>query len=444
MKKLLFVLLLVALTALGIRYYPQTTDKDKPKIEYKTAEVAQGELLVKTSAKGVVEPHFQIEIKSKASGEVLEFPFNEGDRVEKGQLLIQLDKSDEKRSVSLAEADLASANASLNKSESALLLTKVRYKTDLERYQSEVIEAEANLKDSIDKLERQKNLFQQKIIAQEALDSAQTEFKVNQENLNQARTQKTATEQAVHDIAIKENEVEQARAEVQRKSIALEEKKERLIETEIFAPMDGVVIKKLVEEGQIIASGISYVGGGTALAQLADLSRMFIITDVDETDIGRIKVGQNVRITADAFENKVMRGKVLRIAPQGEIESSITIFKVKVEILGQGKTLLKPKMSANVDIIIKRVANAIYVPREAITTTGDKTFAAILNAQGEPEEVEVELGIGNLIDVQIEEGLQVGQKVVLGDWRKIQKEAAMASDEKNSTISKILWIIRSR
>ncbi len=443
MKKLLFVLLLLCLVGLGIRYYPQNIEDEKPKIEYKTAEVKQGEMLVKTSAKGVVEPHFQVELKSKASGEVLLFPFNEGDRVEKGQLLIQLDKSDEKRSVLLAEADLASANASLKKSESALLQAKTRYKTDLQKAQSEVIEAEANLKDSADKLKRQASLFQQKIVSQEALDSAQTEYKVNQENLNQANTQKLATEEAIHDIAIKENEVELARAELQRKSIALEDKKERLVETEIFAPMNGVVIKKLIEEGQIIASGISNVGGGTALAQLADLSRMFIITDVDETDIGQIKVGQKVRITADAFENKTIQGKVLRIAPQGEIESSITIFKVKVEILGKGKTLLKPKMSANVEIIIKRVGNAVYVPREAITTVDDKKYAAIFNPQGDPEEVPVTLGISNLINVQIKKGLTAGQKVVLGDWKKI-KEEALASNDKSSTLGKILWIIRSR
>jgi len=443
MKKLLFVLILTCLAGLGLYFYPLEVETDEPKIEYKTAEVKQGELLVKTSAKGVVEPYSQVELKSKASGEVLEFPYNEGDPVKKGQLLIRLDKSDETRSVLLAEADLTSANASLKKAESALILEKIRYKTDLQKSQSEVIEAEANLKDSSDKLRRQKDLFNQKIVSQEALDAAQREFKVNQENLNQAKTQQVATEKAIHDIAIKENEVEQARAEVQRKSIALEEKRERLTETEIFAPMDGVLIQKLIEEGQIIASGISNVGGGTALAQLADLSRMFIITDVDETDIGKIKEGQKVRITTDAFENKLMHGKVLRIAPQGEVESSITIFKVKVEILGKGKTLLKPKMSANVDIILKRARKAVYVPREAISNMDGKEFVAVLNPQGDPEDIEVKTGIKNLIDIQIKKGLKPGQKIVLGDWKKI-KEEALASKNKSSTLSKILWIIRSR
>ena len=116
---------------------------------------------------------------------------------------------------------------------------------------------------------------------------------------------------------MKENEIELVKTEVQLAEIALDEVEERLEETEIFAPISGVIIEKLVEEGQIIASGISNVNGGTALATIADMSRLFIIADIDETDIGSVKMGHEVTITADAFPDKKFKGRVKRIAPQG-------------------------------------------------------------------------------------------------------------------------------
>ena len=143
-------------------------------------------------------------------------------------------------------------------------------------------------------------------------------------------------------VGVLEHEVELAAADVIRRQIALDESKERLEETDIYAPISGVIIQKLVEEGQIISSGVSNVSGGTALAEIADMSRIFIIADVDETDIGDIREGQKVDVTADAFYGKIFKGKVLSIGPKGVVENSITIFKVKIEILGQGKNVLKP------------------------------------------------------------------------------------------------------
>ncbi|QPJ65900.1 MAG: efflux RND transporter periplasmic adaptor subunit [Candidatus Nitrohelix vancouverensis] len=446
MKKAFLVTGALLLTG-GLYFYISAsadTSKDmKPEIEFKTADVIHDELVLKIAAKGVVEPNFQVEVKSKASGEVLEFPLNEGDQVIKGQPLIRLDKSDELRSVSLAEADLASSTANLRKAESSLRQIKAQYQTDIETAKSAVLAAQANLSESSDKLRRQSDLFKKKVVSQEALDSAETEFKVNQENLVQAKSKLNAKENLVHDISIREHEVELARAEVQRSEIALAEKNERLQETEIYAPIDGVIIEKLVEEGQIIASGISNVGGGTALANIADLSRMFIMADIDETDIGQVEPGQAVQITADAFLEKSFRGRVLRIAPQGVIESSITIFKVKIEILGEGKTVLKPKMTSNVDIIIDKVKDALYIPREAVRQKKGGSFVAILNDEGMPEEVPVTTGLNNPIHIEIKEGLNPGQKVVLGDWEKTLEEA-LASKDKGSTMRKILWMIRSR
>ena len=439
MKK---ALILTGALILVAAFYFSDSELDPPaKPVFKIAEVTQGPISVNISATGVVEPNFKVEVKSKASGEVLSFPMLEGDKIKKGTLLLQLDKSDEKRNVDKAQADLSSATAKLRKAETALTLQKTKYETDLKTSQSEVQSAITNLKDSEDKFKRQIDLFKQKVVSQESLDSAQTLYKVNQQNLIQAESQFQAAKDSIHDITMKENEVELVNTEVIRARIALEEVEERLEETEIFAPITGVIIEKLIEEGQIIASGISN-NGGTALATLADMSRLFIIADIDETDIGSIKIGHKVTITADAFSDRKFKGLVKRIAPQGLVENSITIFKVKIEVLGKGRKILKPMMSANIDIVTEHVENTVFTSRAGIRDGEQGKFAMVLK-EDKPEKIAVQTGIRNPIHVQIVSGLIPGDQVILGDWEKALEEAKNASTT-GSSLKKILWMIRSK
>ena len=441
MKKPL-VLIGVALLLTGLYLFPYKSNgsEDPPKPVFKTSEVLQGELIVKISATGVVEPNFQVEVKSKASGEVLSFPFEEGDRVKKGELLLQLDKSDEQRNVAKARADLSSSAAKYKKAQTSLILQKTKYSTDIKTSESEIETAIANLKESEDKLNRQSELYEKKFVSRESLDAAATLFKVNQENLVQAKTKLQRAKDSIHDITMKENEIELVLSEVKSSEISLAEVEERLEETEIFAPINGVIIEKLVEEGQIIASGISNVSGGTSIATIADMSRLFIIADIDETDIGSVKIGHAVKITADAYPGKVFKGKVTRIAPQGLVENSITIFKVKIEVKGSGKNLLKPMMSSNIDIVTRKVKDAVYTTRAGIRKDDDGKYVMLLK-NDEPEKVRVETGIRNPIHMQITSGLSPGDKVILGDWEKILEES---KEKKSSSLKKILWMIRSK
>ena len=437
-KALIFVG--VALFLTWFYLFPSNGSEEPQKPVFKTSEILHGDLLIKISASGIVEPNFKVEVKSKASGEVLSFPFEEGDHVKKGALLLQLDKSDEKRNVAKARTELASSSAKLKKAETALLLQKTKYDTDIKSSQSEIETALANLKESEDKLKRQSELFEKKFVSQESLDTAKTLFKVNQEKLVQAQTRHQAAKDSIHDITMKENEIELVLSEVKRSDIAVDEAEERLDETEIFAPINGVIIEKLVEEGQIIASGISNVSGGTAIATIADMSRLFIIADIDETDIGSVKIGHAVQITADAFPNEVFKGKITRIAPQGVIDNSITIFKAKIEIKGTGKILLKPMMSANIDIVTHQVKDTVYVTRAGIRKDEEGEFAVILK-NDQPEKVRIKTGIKNPIHIQIISGLNPDEEVILGDWEKALQEA---KEKKGSSLRKILWMIRSK
>jgi HlyD family secretion protein len=443
MKKLLIYTGIALLLILVYFFIPKSGDNnDKPTIGFKSTEVLRGDLMVKISATGVVEPNFKVEVKSKASGEVLKFSFEEGDRIKKDTLLLQLDKSDEQRNVAKAMAEKSSSVARLRKAETALLLQDTKYKTDLQKAKSAVESAEISLKESVDKLKRQQDLFEQEFVAKETLDSVETAFKVNKETLIQSQAQLQAAKDSIYDITMKKNEIELAKADVERADITLDEVQERLDETEIFAPITGVIIEKMVEQGQIIASGISNVSGGTALATIADMSRLFIIADVDETDIGTVELGQTVTITADAFPGTKFKGKVKRIAPQGKVENSITIFKVKIEVLGTGKNILKPMMSSNIEIVTASALDTLYISRGAVRKEGDGHYVVVLE-DSVPKKIPIEIGIENPIHTQVLSGLESGQKVILGDWEKLLAEAG-SQEKKGSTMKKILWMIRSK
>ncbi len=441
-KALSFFGIAVLLIAVYLISFNSNSDEAGPTTELKSTEVLRGELTVTISATGIVEPNFKVEVKSKASGEVLKFYYEEGDRVDKGTLLLQLDKSDEQRNVAKANAEKSSSNAKLMKARTALLLQETKYETDLQKAKSAVQSAQASLQESEDRLKRQKDLFEKKFAARETLDSAATAYKINQDNLIQSQAQVQVAKDSIHDINIKKSEIELAKADVERSNITLEEARERLDETEIFAPITGVIIEKMVEEGQIIASGISNVSGGTALATIADMSRLFIIADVDETDIGSVELDQTVTITADAFPGKKFKGTVQRIAPQGKVEKSITIFKVKIEVMGSGKSILKPMMSSNIEIVTASAKDTLYLSRGAVRKEGDGFYVVIL-ADGKPVKTPVETGIENPIHTQILSGLEADQKVILGDWEKLMAEAGNKKD-KGSALKKILWMIRSK
>ncbi len=441
-KPLIFVGISTLLILAYLVSSNQKNNETDPIAEFKSTEVLRGDLTVKISATGIVEPNFKVEVKSKASGEVLKFPFDEGDRVKKGTLLLQLDESDEKRNVAKANAEKSSSMAKMMKAKTALLLQETKYETDLQKARSSVESAQASLEESEDQLSRQKDLFEKKFAARETLDRAKTAYRVNKENLVQSKAQVQVVIDSVHDITMKKNEIELAKAEVERANIALDEAQERLDETEIFAPITGVIIEKLIEEGQIIASGISNVSGGTALMTLADMSRLFIIADVDETDIGSVQLDQTVTITADAFPSKTFQGKVRRIAPQGKVENSITIFKVKIEVHGAGRNILKPMMSSNIEIVTASAKDTLYVSRGAMRKN-DTGFYVVILESGKPIKIPVEIGIENPIHTQILAGLEEGQKVILGDWEKLLAEAGK-KNEKSSAVKKILWMIRSK
>ena len=135
-------------------------------------------------------------------------------------------------------------------------------------------------------------------------------------------------------IGLKEKDLESAKAQLTRSESQLQLAEESFKDTEILAPISGTILDKLVEEGQVITSRLSSLTSseGQVIVTMADLNKVYIVTEVDETDIGKVKVGQPVTITIEAYPDQPFDGEVLRIAPQGQVVQNVTTFEIITEI----------------------------------------------------------------------------------------------------------------
>ena len=306
----LAVLLMVASTVAACRT-GEAAEEEGPR--YITAQATRGSLELRAEATGTVEPVREVEVKSKASGEILRLHADVGDRVERGALLAEIDPRDVRNRFNQTEADLAVAQAQL-----------------------EIAEAQ---------LERQRRLLEAQVITQAEFENATLSFANAQAALVRARTN--------HELA-----------ELQ------------LADVNIRAPMAGTIIQKNVEEGVVIQSASANVSGGTALFVMADLGDMQVRTLVDETDMGELEPGLPAAVTVEAYPDRTFRGVVEKIEPLATVEQNVTMFPVIVS-LDNRSGLLRPGMNAEVEVFIDEAVDVVIVPNNAVVQPSDVGPAAL-------------------------------------------------------------------
>lgn len=286
--------------------------EEAPEAVYRALPVTTRDITVTAQAAGVIEPDTTVEVKSKASGEILDIAVQTGQRVERGTLMVRIDQRIPKNSLlqsesglEVAQARLANAGAQKRRSE--------------QLYQSQAI--------------------------------TQTEY-----------------ETAMLDYANAKAALVQAQVTVENDRIAMED-------TDIRAPISGTIIAKNVERGQVISSPTRDVSGGTTLLTMADLSLVQVRTLVDETDIGKIRPGMSTTVTVAAYPNQPFTGRVLKIEPLAVTQQNVTMFPVLIQIRNE-QGLLRPGMNAEVEISIGRRAGVLAVPNTALRTLRDVGSAA--------------------------------------------------------------------
>ena len=281
---------------------------------YDSAEVETRSIQVTVDAAGVVEPESTVEVKSKASGEVLTVKAETGDVVESGNLLIEIDKRTPRNRLAETEAALAAA--------------------------------QARAKIAKTQMERAERLYKSQTLTQADYEQTQLEY------------------------ANAESAVVSANVAVENARITLED-------TDVRAPITGTIIEKTVEPGTVIASTTQNVSGGTTLMKMADLTTVQVRTRVDETDIGKIRPGMRTTVTVAAYPNQPFDGEVLKIEPQALVEQNVTQFSVLIKIANKDG-LLKPGMNAEVQIEIANSDGVPVVPTAALRADTDVPMTAAM------------------------------------------------------------------
>lgn len=274
---------------------------------FEAAGVVRGDIRVAVEAAGGIEPVTTVEVKSKASGEILELHVDTGDTVEAGTLLARIDQRMLKNSLDQAKASLEVSRAELTNAES--------------------------------QLERIEKLYEQESLS------------------------KADYEQSMLQHAAAKSQVVRSEIQVENADIALED-------AIVKAPISGTVIERLVEQGQVISSPMGDVGGGTLLLQMADLSRVRVRMLVDEIDIGKVQPGTIAKVNVAAYPTRSFEGAVLKVEPQASPQQNVTMFPVLID-LDNREGLLKPGMNAEVELVVADRSGVLTIPNAALRTESD-------------------------------------------------------------------------
>ena len=396
-KKTLFILLgIVTIVVVGLIVYSKNNNKKRGK-EVEITTIEERTIIETVSATGKIHPEIEIKISSEVSGEIIELPVKEGQVVKKGDLLVRINP------------DLYTSG--LNRSVAALSNTKAG-----------LSQAEAQFKESKANYDRNKTLFEKGIISKADWDRAIAAYETAM-----------ATKEAAY-------------FSVQSANATVTEARENLGRTTIYAPTDGTISLLEAELGERVVGTQQMTG--TEIMRVANLNNMEVEVDVNENDIVKVSIGDDVNIEVDAYLKKEFKGVVTSISNSASTTltaDQVTNFKVKIRILKdsyadltEGKpenySPFRPGMTATVDIITKRKEKVITVPISSIVIKADTTKTSDNNKVDKKIEYvfikdgdkarlrAIKTGIQDDSNIEIMEGLKKGEVIVSGPYSVVTKE----------------------
>lgn len=302
----------VGMVSLALVAGCEVVQEDESEFYIDVAPVEVRDMRITAEATGELEPVLKVEVKSKASGEILDLFADSGDEVEQGAVLAEIDPRDVNNAYDGAMAD------------------------------KEVAVARMDIADA--QLERSRTLLAEDVITQQEFEQRELEHANSRASLVRAETNLELAELRRNDV-------------------------------KITAPMNGTILEKLVEFGQVIQSATQNVSGGTTLFMMANLDDMRVRTLVDETDVGQLSAGMPATVTVEAFADRTFEGFIEKIEPQAVVQQNITMFPVIV-LLDNRSGLLKPGMNAEVEVLVDERHGTLAVPNNAVVEPQELAPAA--------------------------------------------------------------------
>ncbi len=403
----------------------------------RTAEVKRGEVAVVVRETGFVEPLVSVEVRSRVAGRVVHLAVEEGDQVEEGDLIARLEapeleaqRDQVKAQLAAARARLEQARLSLARDEELIESQVAQAEASLRAAESAVREAETRRRDAERIHESKRQLFEmggyvsrnEVEAAEAARELALQQWQSAQQRLREQEAARAMAETRRAEVAVARSRVAEAQAAVRQFEDSLAEIESRLADAVIRAPRSGVVIKRHVREGELITA-VSYYGAGAPIVTIGDVSTMLVKVNVNEVDVDHVRLGQEVKVTADALRERKFTGTVTRVAPASAYDpqsAGVVRFPIEVTLTGRHDGL-RPGMTADVEIVCRRAEDVLWVPNEALFQKDDeegKWFVSVVTSEKdgklETEDREVTKGLESDSRTEIRSGLEEGQKVELG------------------------------
>ena len=387
----------------------------------------RGELIEFVSAPGEIEPQTKVEISAKVTARIVELPFDEGNSVTCGDpcanpakpasVLVRLDSKDLQSQLLSAEAGRA-AQAALSEVERARITGQ---KSDLTGLAASLAQAERDL-------ERQKGLFQSQDISQSTFDQAL--LKVNELKAKYDSARHTL-EAAELNLTVLQHNLEAADARI-------EQARDALSYTTITTPINGVVTKLNAEVGELVITG-TMNNPGTVILEVADLSKMLLVAQVDEADVGKLEVGQKSTVHVDAFPDRQFKGTVQSIALSHTMSMTRTKYYRTEILLESTDQKLYSGLTAHVDIETRKHENILKLPTQAVLgretdslpldirenspyVDKSKTFATVVYCciDGKAVVTPIKIGQSDLTHTIILSGVTENDKVIVGPYKVLE------------------------
>jgi HlyD family secretion protein len=481
-------------------------------------EVSRGDVEVTVIETGKIEAVQDVEVKSRVSGRIARLYVSEGDRVQRGQLIAEIDPQEIRLQLEQASAQLRGAEAGSKRSLESLTLTRKQLEIAVEQANQRYIAAKREFENQpaltdaalrqarlsleqaqrdLDLLrntthpqqreqveadlrrtkaaaetdranyERLRGLLERGYVAQRDVDAARAQmeaseaaYRTAQEAFNrlEARQQselrsaeqavatakaaydqavaranldknkeqayleaKAALDQAKEDlrrVRIEEQSLAQARAQADQLRSVVADSRRQLSETRIVAPMSGVVTKKLVEEGELVAA-LSSFSGGTPIVEIAQLGALQVTLSVNEIDVARLEVGMKATVEVDALPDEEFEGEVSRIAPASEAQASqapgqdaVVRYRVEVQLTASDPRI-RPGMSARCTIQVGSRKNVLRVPIEYVGEDEEGQYVMVRKSdKAKPEKTRVKIGLRSAAWFEVLEGVSEGERLV--------------------------------
>lgn len=357
MKKVLKIFLLVLLIGIVISTLVFLAVKSKPKATaYEIVNIGKGDIQKTSVATGKVSPRDEILIKPQISGIISEVLKEAGDFVKVGDII--------------ATVQVVPDVSQLNSAESRVKVAKI------------------NLKQIESTYNRQKQLFDRGVIAREEWEKSEAEYNKAKEELSNAEDNR--------DIVIK----------------GISKNTAKYSNTQIRSTISGMILDVPIKVGNSVIQANTF-NDGTTIASVADMNDLLFIGDIDETEVGRIKLGMPIKVSVGALQNQKFDGKLEYISPKGTEKNGAILFEIKAAVTIPDSVVIRAGYSANAEIILENVKDKLIIPESTVSFSNDSAFVYVVkdSVNHVYDKTHIKTGLSDGINVEVKSGLSENQKL---------------------------------